>query len=171
MGTPDLVVTMPQAYTLPADGNDTIRSFVVPVPAMGLRYVRGLEFHPDVAGVVHHANIKIDVTGSSRRIDADDDEPGFDGSSPNARFPDGQFLGWTPGQRPHMSDDNVWVLPAGADLVIEIHLTPTGKPEQVRSSIGLLFANQPPRRTPSMVRLGNQRLDIPPGERRYVSRD
>jgi tetratricopeptide (TPR) repeat protein len=171
LGTPDLVVTMPQAFTLPAEGKDTIRSFVVPVPAGGARYVRGIEFHPDVVGVVHHANIKIDVTGSSRRIDADDDEPGFDGSGPNARFPDGQFLGWTPGQRPHVSDDNVWVLPAGADLVIEIHLTPTGKPERVQSSVGLLFSSQPPRRMPSMVRLGNQRLDIPAGERRYVSRD
>jgi len=105
------------------------------------------------------------------RIDADDGEAGFEGSGPEAMFPDGQFLGWTPGQRPHLSDDNVWTLPSGADLVIELHLVSTGKPERIQPKIGLVFTNQPPKRTPYMLRLSNQRLDIPAGESRYVSTD
>jgi tetratricopeptide (TPR) repeat protein/mono/diheme cytochrome c family protein len=171
LGNPDLVVTMPAAYVLPAAGPDTIRSFVIKVPSARDRNVRGIEFHPEASGVVHHANIKIDVTGSSRRIDAADEDPGFDGSGPTARFPDGQFLGWTPGQRPHVSTDNVWVLPAGADLVIELHMTPTGRPERIQPRIGLLFTDRAPQRTPYMLRLSNQRLDIPPGLTRYVNTD
>jgi tetratricopeptide (TPR) repeat protein len=174
LGTPDLVVTMPTPYVVPAEGTDLIRSFVVPVPSTPgrpVRNVRGIEFHPETSGVIHHANIKVDSARSSRRIDADDGEPGFEGSGPEARFPDGQFLGWTPGQRPHLSDDNVWTLPSGADLVIELHLVSTGKPERIQPKIGLVFTDQPPKRTPYMLRLSNQRLDIPAGESRYVSTD
>lgn len=174
LGRPDLVVTMPAPYVVPAEGTDLIRSFVIPVPsdpARPLRHVRGIEFHPESSGVIHHANIKVDVGRSSRRIDADDGEVGFEGSGPEARFPDGQFLGWTPGQRPHVSDDNVWTLPSGADLVIELHLVSTGRPERIQPRIGLVFTDQPPKRTPYMLRLSNQRLDIPAGESGYVSTD
>ena len=171
LGAPDLVVTTPASYVVPAEGTDLIRSFVVPVPSGPDRYVRGIEFHPEASGVIHHANIKIDVSRSSRRIDADDGEPGFEGSGPETRFPDGQFLGWTPGQRPHLSDDNIWTLPSGADLVIELHLVSTGKPERIQPKVGLVFTGQPPKRTPYMLRLSNQRLDIPAGESRYVSTD
>ena len=171
LGVPDLVVSMPQAYLVPGDGADTIRTFVIPIPSTRDRFVRGIEFHPETAGVVHHANIKIDVTGSTRRIDGHDPVPGFDGSGPNAQFPDGQFLGWTPGQRPHVSDDTAWRLPAGADLVLELHMTPSGKAERVQCRIGFLFTDVPPTRTPYMLRLSNQRLDIPAGASRHVSTD
>ena len=171
MGVPDLVASMPQAYLLPGDGADTIRTFVIPIPSTRDRFVRGIEFRPETSGVVHHANIKIDVTGSTRRIDGDDAAPGFEGSGPNAQFPDGQFLGWTPGQRPHVSNDTAWRLPAGADLVVELHMTPTGKPEHVQCRIAFLFTDVPPTRTPYMLRLSNQRLDIPAGASRHVSTD
>jgi tetratricopeptide (TPR) repeat protein len=170
-GVPDLVVGMPAPYLLDADGGDVIRSFVIPVAAMRGRYVKALEFHPGNARVVHHANIKIDTSGSSRRLDAVDAAPGFDGSSRDARFPDGYFLGWTPGQRAHASAGNAWYLPGGADLVVELHLTPSGKAERVQASVGLFFTDEAPARMPYMIRLGSQRIDIPAGASAYVSRD
>lgn len=171
LGEPDLVLTMTDAYVLPADGTDTIRTFVIPTGATSDRYVRALEFRPEVAGVVHHANIKLDGSGSTRRLDSEDPEPGFEGSGRQARFPDGQFLGWTPGQRPRSAPDSAWLLPAGSDLILELHMTPTGKAERIQSRVGLWFTPRPPIRTPYMIRLGNQRLDIPAGESRYTSTD
>src|SRR5437660_2546148 len=44
LGRPDLVVTMPQAYTLPAEGKDVYRNFVFPIPAQTPQYVKGVEF-------------------------------------------------------------------------------------------------------------------------------
>lgn len=170
-GKPDLVISMPEAYTLTADGTDVIRSFVIPVPGSRGRFVRAVEFHPGNARVVHHANIKVDARGSSRRLDAEDAAPGFDGSSRDAKFPDGYFLGWTPGQRAYTSPGNSWYLPAGADLVIELHLTRTGKAEQVQASVGLFLSDVPPSRNPYMIRLGSQRIDIPAGARGYVTTD
>ena len=171
LGTPDIVLAMPEPYVLASEGPDTIRSFVIPMAAGRGRFVRALEFHPGNVQAVHHANIKIDSSGLSRRLDGEDATPGFDGSSRDARFPDGYFLGWTPGQRARSSPDDAWYLPAGADLIVELHMMPTGKSEHVQSSVGLFLTDVAPIRTPYMIRLGSQRIDIPAGAQAYTSSD
>ena len=59
----------------------------------------------------------------------------------------------------------------GTDLVVEIHLVPNGKVEAVRPTIGLYFTEDPPGRTPEMLRLGIQSIDIPAGEKAYTISD
>jgi tetratricopeptide (TPR) repeat protein/mono/diheme cytochrome c family protein len=173
LGKPDLVVSLPAAYQLPADGIDVSRVFVLPVPTSSRRYVRGLEFRPGNPRVVHHANIRIDPTRASRQLDERDPDPGYDGIIlRSAVFPDGYFLGWTPGQvSPLLPKGMAWTLEPGSDLVVEIHMQPSGKPEQVNPSIGLYFTDDPPERTPVMLRLGRQNIDIPAGDDRYVVDD
>jgi tetratricopeptide (TPR) repeat protein len=172
LGTPDLVVSMP-AFTLPPSGSDVFRIFVAPVARGGLRYVRGFEFRPGNAGIVHHATVRIDRTAAARRLDEQDPEPGYDGLMPHsATYPDGHFLGWAPGQvAPLLPAGMAWRLHDGADLVIELHMQPTGRAESVAPSIGLYFAAEPPQQTPAMLRLGRQKFDIPPGADRYVVED
>src|SRR5262245_13648825 len=68
LGTPDLVISMPEPYVVSADGGDLFRTFVVPVPTDSLRYVRAIEFHPGNAKVLHHANLSVDRTRSSRPL-------------------------------------------------------------------------------------------------------
>jgi tetratricopeptide (TPR) repeat protein/mono/diheme cytochrome c family protein len=173
LGNPDLVVTLPEPYTLQADGTDVFRIFVIPLLVGKLRYVTGLEFHPGNAQVVHHANIRIDRTRTSRRLDEEDPAPGYDGLiARTAVFPDGHFLGWTPGQvAPLLPKGLAWRLEPDTDLVVQIHMQPSGKPEAVQPSIGLFFGNDPPERTPMMMRLGRQNIDIPAGEKNYTITD
>ncbi len=173
LGQPDLVVTLPQAYTLQADGTDVSRVFVIPLPVGGTRYVKGLEFRPGNPQVVHHANIRIDRTPASRRLDEQDPAPGYDGLIVrSAVFPDGHFLGWTPGQiAPLLPKGLGWRLESGTDLVVQVHMRPDGKPEQVRPSIGLYFTPDPPERTPAMLRLGRQNVDIAAGIKEYTTTD
>jgi len=173
LGTPDLIVTMPQAYTLQPEGTDIFRIFVLPLHVSERRYVRGLEFHPGNARVVHHANIRIDNTRASRALDEADPGPGYTGLIPNAaHYPEGHFLGWTPGQvAPLLPKALAWTLDPNTDLVIETHMQPTGKSEPVQLSVGLYFSDQPPTETPAMLRLGRQDIDIPAGEPRYVITD
>ena len=82
---------------------------------LGARYVRGIEFRPGNARVVHHANIGVDRTRSSRRLDEADAEPGYVGGMvPDASYPPGYMLGWTPGQRPRPSPSGMaWRLEPG----------------------------------------------------------
>jgi tetratricopeptide (TPR) repeat protein len=170
-GEPDLIVALPE-YTLPAAGADRFRNFVVPVPLAATRYVRGLQFRANNAAI-HHANIRIDRTTASRAEDAADPAPGYEGLIlKSADYPDGHFLGWTPGQAPPPGpDDLAWRLDAGTDLVVQLHMRATGREERIQPEIGLYFSATPPTRTPVIFRLGRQTLEIPPGASGYRSVD
>lgn len=173
LGTPDLIVTMPAAYAVRADGPDVFRTFVIPIPVSRPRYVGALELHPGNARVVHHANLGVDRTRSSHLLDLRDPEPGYEGSMErDARYPEGQLLGWTPGQAPHPAPEGTdWRLEPDSDLVVQLHLQPTGKPETVQVTVGFFFTDTPPTRTPLGLRLGSETIDIPPGVRDFVVAD
>jgi tetratricopeptide (TPR) repeat protein len=173
LGTPDVVVQMPDAYVLPAQRRDVFRTFVIPIGLKAPVYVRAVEFLPGNPRAVHHANIKIDRTRLSRR--RDDAEPGAGyegGGSREARFPDGMFLGWTPGQSPRASPEGMsWRLEPDSDLVVELHLMPGEEPQPVRVRVGLFLTDERPSRTGYMLRLGRQDIDIAAGRRDYVNTD
>jgi Flp pilus assembly protein TadD len=171
LGKPDLVIAMPEAYTVPAEGGDLFRNFVLPFPSNERRYVQAIEFRPGNARVVHHARILLDESGELRRRDADDPGPGFDGmEAPGAHFPDGHFLGWAPGKMARR-EAVAWPLEMRSDFIVQVHLKPTGRPETLRASIGLYFTNRAPASQPVLLRLGSRTIDIPAGEREYVVSD
>ena len=173
LGAPDVVVRMPEPFHVPADGTDVFRTFVLPVPVSRPRYVRAVEFRPDNARVVHHATLGIDRTRSSRLLDERDPEPGYVGGMvPDARYPEGQLLGWTPGQTAHdVAPGTAWRLEPGSDVIVQLHLQPTGRPEPLSISVGFFFTDDPPTRTPVGLRLGSETIDIPPGQRDYTIAD
>ena len=170
LGEPDLVVTMSAPFELPASGEDVFRNFVIPLPVSETRYVRAVELRPDARAAVHHAVMKVDRTDSSRRLDESDPGPGFGGMDvvSMAQHPDGYFLGWTPGRLPHPGWEGLaWELEPNTDLVLQLHLRPTGKRERIGASVGLFFADTPPARTPGMITLVSEKIDIPPGVADY----
>jgi mono/diheme cytochrome c family protein len=171
LGKPDLVLeTAP--YTLRASGEDIYRNFVLPVEAGRSRYIRAWEFLPG-SRAVHHATMQFDPTRSTRRLDEQDPEPGYEGLVPHsAMSPDGYFLGWLPGLTSNVAPRGMsWPLPSGADLIVMMHLKPVGKAESIRSRLGLYFSDVPPQLQPTLIRMTRQHMDIPPGERRYVVTD
>lgn len=173
LGTPDLVVSMAEPYTLPPDGSDVFRTFVIPLPVSGTRYVRGMEFRPGNAHVVHHAIMHVDRSGAARQAEGIDADPDADGMIFTAgETPDGHFLGWSPGELPVMGpEDLAWRVDQGTDLILQLHMLPTGKPEKLQASVGLFFAKTPPARVGFGLQLGSYVIDIPPGEPRYTVED
>ena len=171
LGTPDLVIeTAP--YALRASGDDVYRNFVLPIETKTSRYIKAWEFLPG-SRAVHHATMQFDPTRSSRRLDEQDPEPGYEGLVPHsAMSPDGYFLGWLPGLTSNVAPRGMsWPLPTGADLILMMHLRPTGRTETVRSKLGLYFSDAPPPLQPTLIRMTRQHMDIPPGERRYAVTD
>ncbi len=168
LGEPDLVVAMPETYEIAADqGVDVFRNFVVPVHLDRRRYVRAVEFRPDNRRVVHHAQVLVDADGNARQLDDLDPLPGYSGMV-SAASPGGHFIGWTPGRVVRELDpDLVWELDPGTDLVLETHLLPTGKPERLRCSVGLYFADRPPAKRPASIHLGASTIDIAAGAADY----
>jgi hypothetical protein len=136
--------------------------------------VRAVELQPGNARVVHHAFMRIDSTRESARKDALDPEPGFPGlhTPATAQTPAGQFLSWQPGKMALAdSEELAWVLEKRCDLVLQMHLRPSGKPEQVLPSVAFYFTERPPAKTPFKFGLMTYDIDIPAGVRDHIVRE
>jgi len=176
LGTPDLVVEAPRAYALRADGPDEYWNFVLPLKLPGTRWVKAIEIRPGNARAVHHANVLIDRTHSSR-VQEKTPGAGFPGMDLNIEAdtfdPDSHFLFWKPGGIPWEEPDGMaWRADSSTDLVLNVHMQPTGKPEMVQPSVGLYFTDRPGTKLPMLVQLEHDgALDIPAGARDFELSD
>jgi Tfp pilus assembly protein PilF len=175
LGKPDLIVKLPQQFSLPAAGPEVWRNFVVPTPLTSRRYIRTVEFRPGPVRVIHHALLGIDATRSSKRRDDLDSEPGFAGMDMgDSQGPDGHLLGWSPGMTPFPGiDGKAWTLEPGTDIVLQLHMIPSGKVEAVDPLLGFYFSDVPSAGPPlQLMRLdGDRAIDIPAGVRDFVVTD
>jgi mono/diheme cytochrome c family protein len=106
-GQPNIVLTIPQNFTVAADGHDVFQCLVIPLNFAADRYVKTVEFHPGNPRVVHHALFFLDTTGKARQLDAKTSEPGYSCfGSPQIAVSSG--LGaWAPGATPTALPDGV----------------------------------------------------------------
>jgi tetratricopeptide (TPR) repeat protein len=169
LGTPDLVLTLPEPYLLQPGTRDVFRNFVIPVPITTTRFVRAVEFRADRPQVLHHADLALDLGRVSRVLDRADPGPGFetmDGDQVQ------NVYGWSPGKVPVMErPENAWTLHPGTDFVLLLHMVAGATGETVQPTIGLFFSDTPPTRTPISVKLESKTLDIPAGDPDYVVED
>lgn len=178
LGKPDLVLEMPEAYTVPADGPDIYRNFAIPTGLSEDKWIRAVEYRPGARRAVHHALFMYVRGGALASLAGAGGQPGFGGAMPAAMVPAfapaGQLGGWAVGTTPRfLAEGLAWPLPKGSDFVLQLHLHPTGKPETERSTVGIYFAGAPPERklrdmnSPAFFGvLAN--IDIPPGEKNYT---
>jgi Tfp pilus assembly protein PilF len=176
LGEPELIVQVPSAFRVPASGPDIYWNFVLKAGIPSARHVRAIEIRPGDRKVVHHANLLVDRTGSAhlRETAPGAGFGGMDLAVMRSPFePPGHFLFWKPGSAAHQEPPGfVWRLDPGDELVLNVHLHPSGKQEEIRPVIGLYFTDQPPTHFPLLVQLENNRaLDIPSGSRDFVAKD
>lgn len=169
LGTPDLILKAPRAFTVPASGPDVFWNFIFRPDLKQSRYVRAIEIRPGLTKAVHHANLLLDRNGDSLRREASPGAGfgGMDLTVDRSPFdPDSHFLFWKPGSMPYSEPDGFsWRLDPGNLLVLNTHLQPTGRPEQAQPTIGLYFTDKPPTRFPILIQLENDGgLDIPAGD-------
>ena len=176
LGQPDLVLTAEKPYQLPPGGSDMYWNFILPVPIDRTRWVRAVEIRPGDKRFVHHANILVDRQENSRQREKTPGE-GFEGMEikieSEAFDPDSHFLFWKPGTVPYVEPDGMALrLDKGTDLVLNVHLQPTGKPETIQPTIGLYFTDQPATKFPMLLQLQNDsKLDIPAGANNFLVSD
>lgn len=178
LGRPDLVLEMADSYTVPADGPDIYRNFVLPTGLIDDKWVRAVEFRPSARKAVHHALFAFVRGGSVTRLDGRSGQPGFGGAMPVALIPgfqpSGELGGWAVGTTARFFPEGLSrTMAKGSDLILQLHFHPTGKPEVERSQVGLYFADTPPDRrliTPGIPGFFGllAGIDIPPGEKAYT---
>ncbi len=176
LGQPDLVLRTARPYTVPAEAGETFWNFILPVPITTTRWVKAIEIRPGNPQVFHHANIVLDRSHAARRHEASPGSgfPGMDIIFEEETFdPDGHFLSWKPGSDPVVEPDGMaWRADPGMDLILNVHLKPTGKTETVSPVVGLYFTDKPQTRFPMLVQMEHDRaLDIPAGEKNFVVTD
>jgi hypothetical protein len=152
LGAPDLVLKMSEPYKLEPTGVDEYRVVVIPSGLTEGRWIAAVDFKPGNMKVVHHILSAYDVSGNAQKLDAADPAPGYAtsgggyGRLPNGLpfFPAGQLWGWAPGRMPRRSPEGTArALPAGSDVLLQIHYHKSGKPETDATRIGLYFAKGP----------------------------
>lgn len=172
LGPPDLVLEAQAPFAAPASGPDVYWNFVFNPAVPATRYVRAVEIRPGNRNLVHHANLLVDRLGSLAGHAGG--FPGMDLTLFRSPFtPDGNFLFWKPGSAPHVEPDGfAWRLDPGNQLVLNTHVHPSGKAEDLRPSVGLYFTDKPQSKFPLLVQLENdQALDIPAGAAHFPVSD
>ena len=172
LGPPDLVVQPAVAFTLAAEGRDLYRNLVIRIPTSVRRQVRGIELRPN-SRAVHHAFLRFDRTPQSRALDGQDGQPGFAGiHAPRSAESPITFASWQPGKMPRFYPaDLAWPLEPETDLVLQLHLQPTGKIETVAPEVAFYFTDQPGGAIAFKLPLDCYSIDIPPGASRHSVTD
>ncbi|AGA30076.1 redoxin domain-containing protein [Singulisphaera acidiphila] len=168
LGAPDLVLELTEDFTIPASGDDIYRCFVLPTRLPEDVYVSAIEYRPGNRRVVHHMLSYVDVSGEGRKKDNAEPGQGYSCFSGPGVEIDGDLGGWAPGNEPsHLPEGIGRSLPSQADVIVQIHYHPSGKPETDRSRIGLHFSKKPVRQTLHWNAAIKFDLKIPANEGNY----
>ena len=149
IGSPDIVFEMPAEYTVKPEGVLSYQRFRVSTGFTEDRWVQAIEPRPGDRSVVHHIVVYLrDPNSHEQRGKADLEH----------------LAAYAPGDIPTVLPSGVAKrVPAGAELIIEVHYTPIGKTRTDRSSVGMIFAKKPPQFRAITIPILNQRFEIPAG--------
>src|SRR5579871_471635 len=182
IGKPDMVLDIGVDFKVPAKGTIDYTYFVVPTGFSEDKWIKDIEVLPGNKTLVHHIVLYARPKGSRFVADA----------VPGVPFVPNEQAGGQQ-QRPPQSDRaslyginggayemvSVYVpggvayktlpgqarlIPAGSDLIFQIHYTANGKEGMDRSKVGITFAKEAPRERVVNAFIMNSSLRIPPGE-------
>jgi hypothetical protein len=168
---PDLVVRMPRPVQIPARGEVEYTYEIVPTHFTEDRWVQMSEFRPGSPAHVHHAVVYIRPPDSPWLRHAPIGEP-FTASTLKDPLEQRQahettsdlLLVYAPGSSPDQWPDGMAkFVPAGSDLVFQMHYTTNGTAAEDQTGVGMVFAKTPPKQRVITLQLNNHSLIIPPG--------
>jgi hypothetical protein len=157
IGKPDVVLSMKEEYAVPADGVIPYLYFTIPTNFTEDRWIQAFEIKPGDRRVVHHVIASLE-----------------DGKAParSAQGPQGQrgvgLGGITPNKTGVvLPPGTARLVKAGSNIVLQMHYTTIGEAAKDRTTVGLIFAKQPPKRVVGGGNALNARFVIPAGDSNY----
>lgn len=174
---PDVVLGMQKAFPVPAGAKVDYQYIVIPTGFTEDKWVNMVEARPSDRSVVHHLVVFIRDPKSRWLREAKPYEPFVPARTGAARRIDVGGGGneilhtYTPGNLPDVWQPNqAKLIPAGADLVFQMHYTSTKKDTEDLTRIGLVFAKQEPEQRIMTLIAGDEAFAIPPGADNYAVR-
>ncbi len=159
IGKPDVIYTMQEPFAVPAVGPKNGIEYQFIEVETGLtedKWVVQAEAKPGATAVVHHIVVFIVPPGHK-----------FVPKRGNAPV----LCGTAPGDMPLILPPGVGKkVPAGSKLVFQMHYTPNGTAYKDRSSVGVIFAKEPPKHSVSVAAIMNPQFRIPPGHDNFEVR-
>ena len=171
---PDAVIGMAKPFPIPAGSKIDYQYIIIPTGFTEDKWVNMVEARPSDRSVVHHAVIFIRDPKSKWLREAEPLVPFVPGRTGKDRRLDVGGGGneilhtYTPGNLPDMWKPNqAKLIPAGADLVIQMHYTSNKTDTADLTRIGMVFAKQAPEQRIMTLIAGNDNFVIPPGDPAY----
>lgn len=146
VGTPDLVLSMSEAFHHVGGNQDEYRVFVLPTGLTENKEIATVELRPGNASIVHHALFTYDETGQARARDLAEPGYGYDGFGGFGidNWWTKLLPGYVPGQKPIPYPEGLGqTLPAGSDIVLQVHYGPYPIPTKDSSTINIFFKKEP----------------------------
>jgi hypothetical protein len=154
IGEPDVVFQMPEEFTVPAEGAVPYMYFTVPTNFKEDRYIAAMEARAGDLSVVHHIVIYVRDPREARPKRQD--------------IGTGLLGALSPGMTPFIAQPGTAkLIKAGANLVFQMHYTPSGKATKDRSMVGLKFAKTPINKVITTTASWDARFTIPPQAENY----
>ncbi len=170
---PDLVIEMPVDYEVPAKGTVEYTYIIVPTGFTEDRWVQFMEVRPGNRSVVHHANVYIRHKGSPWLRQYPVGVPFVPeeqklSSTAGAGLDDDNVAGFTPGkQTVTLGSGEAKLIPAGSDIVFQLHYTTNGTAAKDRTKFGMVFAKEAPKTRVARIAAANVTFAIPAGDPDY----
>jgi len=173
--SPDAIIKMPKAVELPADGDIQYTYEIVPTNFTESKWIQLSEIRPSSPANVHHAVVYVRPPGSKwleqepvgipfTAADMVDDKSKRDVLWTDADI----LLVYAPGSSPdRFSPGMAKFIPAGSDLVFQIHYVARGTAATDQAEIGLVFSKEKPAQRVLTLQLTNDHFVIPPGANDY----
>jgi hypothetical protein len=175
---PDLVFKLPKPYQVPPRGTIEYTYVTVSEPFQEDTWIVAGEIRPSLRSAVHHVIANVRSKGSKWMAQAQlGSEPYAPGPSRNEDLIkanggdpavlDNEFLvGYVPGMEAQRFDldDSAKLIPAGADIVFELHYTTNGVAGEDLTMVGLELAKTPPKRLFMSLTAAQTNLHIAPGD-------
>jgi hypothetical protein len=163
MGKPDLIFEMVEPFVVPADGTVPYTYVTIPTNLKEDIWIRGLEYKTRDRRVLHHIISDL-VEGNGQPTP----KPSL--TKDRTRRDLGGIGGYVPGRLDNMFEDGVArKIPAGSDIVLQMHYTTIGQVVEDRLEIGVMLAKEPPSklRAAGGGSMPNASFVIPPGNPNY----
>jgi hypothetical protein len=165
IGKPDYIFKMQKPFTVPADGTVPYVYISIPTNLKQDIWIRAVELKPTDRRVVHHIISNL-VEGDGT---APDPEPKLT-RDPKRKEIGGGLGGLVPGRLYGEFEEGVArKIPAGTDIVLQMHYTTIGQVVTDQTEIGVVLAKEPPAklRAEGGGSIPNTTFAIPPGDPNY----